>query len=82
MDRWKQLLANLEGQAVSATERFSGGDTAELLTRGGQKESTYRGAQGLDADLVERIEKMYGFDKPLAQTLRRNARQLRHLRFR
>ncbi len=61
----EQLLANLEGQAVSATERFSGGDTAELLTRGGQKESTYRGAQGLDADLVERIEKMYGFDKPL-----------------
>jgi microcin C transport system permease protein len=30
-----------------------------------QEESTYRGAQGLDAELVARIEKMYGFDKPL-----------------
>ena len=63
----EQFLANMEGQAVDATERFSGGETAELLTRGSQKENTYRGAQGLDTELVARIEKMYGFDKPLHQ---------------
>jgi microcin C transport system permease protein len=30
-------------------------------------ESTYRGAQGLDPDLILRIEKMYGFDKPASE---------------
>ena len=63
----EQFLATLEGQAVSATERFSGSATGELITSGSETEHTYRGAQGLDADLVARIEKMYGFDQPLHQ---------------
>jgi microcin C transport system permease protein len=63
----EQLLAKLEGQQVSATERFAGGSSAELIVRGQQDGKTYRGAQGLDADLVARIEKMYGFDKPIHQ---------------
>lgn len=60
----EQLIAKLEGQQVSATARFAG-SSAELLKVSGEKESTYRGAQGLDPDLIARIEKMYGFDKPL-----------------
>ena len=63
----EQFIAKLEGQQVSATERFSGSGSAELATRGRQNESTYRGAQGLDPALIARIEKMYGFDKPLHQ---------------
>jgi microcin C transport system permease protein len=61
----EQFIARMEGQGVAATERFAGGDTAELLAPKDQGESTYRGAQGLDPELIERIEKMYGFDKPL-----------------
>jgi len=61
----EQLIAKLEGQQVSATERFAGSTTAELMSGGRQQESSYRGAQGLDPELVARIEKMYGFDKPI-----------------
>ncbi len=61
----EQLIARMEGMQVGATERFAGGKTAELMARGERGESTYRGAQGLDPELISRIEKMYGFDKPL-----------------
>jgi microcin C transport system permease protein len=61
----EQFIAKLEGQQVAATERFAGTQQAELLSRTGQEESTYRGAQGLDPALIARIEKMYGFDKSL-----------------
>jgi microcin C transport system permease protein len=60
----EQLIAKLQGQQVGATERFSGSGSAEL-SKGGGKENLYRGAQGLDPELVARIEKMYGFDKPI-----------------
>ena len=63
----EQFIAKLEGQQVSATERFSGSGSTELMPRGRRNESNYRGAQGLDPALIARIEKMYGFDKPLHQ---------------
>ena len=58
----EQMIAKLEGfDAASggATGRISGGG-GEVAVAG----SSYRGAQGLDPDLVAEIEKMYGFDKP------------------
>ncbi len=58
----EQMIAKLEGfdaAAGGATGRISGGG-AEVATAG----SNYRGAQGLDPELVKEIEKMYGFDKP------------------
>src|SRR5690606_25908320 len=58
----EQMIAKLEGfdaAAGGATGRISGGG-AEVATAG----SNYRGAQGLDPELVAEIEKMYGFDKP------------------
>lgn len=61
----EQLIAKMEGQGVAATERFAGGDTAELMQAPKGEQGTYRGAQGLDPELIERIEKMYGFDKPM-----------------
>ena len=57
----EQMIAKLQGDAVSATERLSGG--GEVIT--GQTSATsessskYRGAQGLAPELVGEIERMY-----------------------
>ena len=63
----EQMIAQLQGEAVSATERLSGGgeDVKNLKSAVSDKPSKYRGAQGLAPELVEEIERMYGFDKPL-----------------
>jgi len=67
----EQMLAQIKGDAVSATARISGqGDagTASGQQSTGQSNSStnnrYRGSQGLDPDIIARVEKMYGFDKP------------------
>src|SRR5947207_3191097 len=54
----------------TATEGFSGSASGgELMQRPQQNEgsggSTYRGARGLPKELIQRIERMYGFDKPV-----------------
>jgi len=54
----EQMIAKLEG-FDGATSRIAGGG-AEVSVAG----SNYRGAQGLDPELVGEIERMYGFDKP------------------
>ena len=63
----EQMIAQLQGEAVSATERLSGGGEDVKGQRGAvsDKPSKYRGSQGLAPELVEEIERMYGFDKPL-----------------
>ena len=63
----EQMIAKLQGEAVSATERLSGGgeDVKGQKRAVSDKSSKYRGAQGLEPELVEEIEKMYGFDKPV-----------------
>ncbi|MDN5514787.1 MAG: microcin C ABC transporter permease YejB [Pseudomonas sp.] len=53
----EQMIAKLEG-FDGATSRIAGGG-AEVSVAG----SNYRGAQGLDPQLIAEIEKMYGFDK-------------------
>lgn len=61
----EQMIAKLEGfdaAAGGATGRISGGG-AEVASGS----INYRGAQGLDPDLVAEIEHMYGFDKPPAE---------------
>lgn len=61
----EQALANLSGQNTGALERVTGsegGDFAGQQTQGGS--SGYRGSQGLPPELVERIERQFGFDKP------------------
>ena len=57
----EQMIAKLEGfdsVAGGATGRISGGG---METASGS--SQYRGAQGLDPELIAEIERMYGFDK-------------------
>lgn len=60
----EQMIAKLEGldqHAGGATGRIGG--SAEISSSNGQ----YRGAQGLDPELVAQIERMYGFDKPASE---------------
>ncbi len=63
----EQMIAKLQGEGVSATERLSGGgeDVKGQKKAVSEKTSKYRGAQGLAPELVEEIEQMYGFDKPV-----------------
>ena len=63
----EQMIAKLQGEAVSATERLSGGgeDVKGQKKAISETTSKYRGAQGLAPELVTEIELMYGFDKPI-----------------
>ncbi len=51
-----------------ATSRISGSGGSDFAAKGdiqiGKFDSIYRGARGLDPEIVERIKVMYGFDKP------------------
>ena len=65
----EQMLSQIQGTASNATDRISGNvsDTSSRIqtdTSGGGA-GTYRGARGLPKELIERIETMYGFDKPI-----------------
>ena len=67
----ERLVAQLTRDQMDATARFAGGggemgaSAAALSATGGQTTNqTYRGARGLDPELIAEIEKMYGFDKP------------------
>ena len=64
----EQMIARLEATGESATVRVAGSEKAELKSsagRGSGEAGSYRGAQGLDPELVAEIEKLYGFDQPL-----------------
>ncbi len=71
----ERVLAQLSGEDIQATARISGsaqGETSSgTATRQASTDSSgaskYRGARGLDPDLVREIERMYGFDKPAWQ---------------
>ena len=68
----EQMIAQMTGTAVESTARFSGGGEGETLefnrdNSTSVNDSKYRGAQGLDPDIIKEIEKMYGMDKPAHQ---------------
>ncbi len=65
----EQMLSQIQGTASNATDRVTGNvsDTSNRIqtdTSGGGA-GTYRGARGLPKELIERVEKMYGFDRPV-----------------
>ena len=60
----EQTLAKLQGLDTSVQNRMGGGVSVEVSPTSGSSDSSYRGAQGLDPELVKEIEKLYGFDKP------------------
>lgn len=70
----EQIIAKIQGNAVDATARVTGGgsDLSQdslgdqlQLGQGGGFESKYRGARGLSPELIAEIEAMVGFDKPI-----------------
>src|ERR1043166_1538021 len=65
------VIAQIRGQNVDATARVSGsaagetaGGGAPARNTGGGETSKYRGARGLDPDLIKQLEKQFGFDQP------------------
>jgi microcin C transport system permease protein len=66
----EQLIAQMQGQGVEATARITGAGSETGSDERRQNaavstgESRYRGAQGLDPELIADLEKLYGFDKP------------------
>ena len=65
----EQMIAQMTGTAVESTARFSGGGEGELnssfdASSFDDDDSKYRGAQGLDPDIIKEIEVMYGMNKP------------------
>ena len=70
----EQLIATFEGTAVDVTARISGAGPGETLPAkragaaggaGTEMTSKYRGAQGLDPELIRELERQFGFDKPM-----------------
>jgi microcin C transport system permease protein len=66
----ERLIAQITGDAVQATARFSGG-SGEMSAPSGAGPSggeatpgPYRGARGLDPEFIKELEHLYGFDKP------------------
>ncbi len=64
----ERAIAQIQGHGVESTARFTGtaggesGEAARYLQSSGDQ--SYRGARGLPPDLVEELERMYGFDRP------------------
>jgi microcin C transport system permease protein len=68
----EQMIAELQGTGGDVTGRFAGTGAGEAGEGAGKAApaasgdlvSKYRGARGLEPELIEQIEKLYGFDKP------------------
>ncbi len=70
----EQAIAQIKGTAVAATARVGGATRSELVAEGlveaarraGTEAnlSKYRGARGLDPELIAELERLYGFDQP------------------
>ncbi|MDA1097748.1 MAG: microcin C ABC transporter permease YejB [Proteobacteria bacterium] len=67
----EQVIAQLTGTAVEATSRVSGGGAEvgreqQMASQGADAavSSKYRGAQGLDPELIKDLERQFGLDKP------------------
>ena len=57
----EQIIAQMEDGAAGATDRFTGsGDDSNNQSENNE----YKGARGLPPELIEDLEKQFGFDKP------------------
>lgn len=66
----EKMMAELRGLEGGAGSQFAGTSADFAATNSGSGDSSqYRGSQGLPPELIERIEKMYGFDKPAHERL-------------
>ena len=60
----EQMIAQIKGTAVSVTEPIVGSSSDFSSKQGTDDDGSYRGARGLDPNIIKEIERMYGFDKP------------------
>ncbi len=74
----EQMIAKIQGLSTNSTDRFSssgGGElagTVDKMQQAGKAtpaQSKYRGAQGVDPELIKDLEKQFGFDKPASERL-------------
>ena len=67
----EQVIAQIKGTATSATARITGpsgdagsGSQQDVSGRSGGEQSQYRGARGLDPELIGQLQRQFGFDRP------------------
>ncbi len=67
----EQIVAKIQGTAVEATARFSGGGETTQNNQSVRPQeasaanSRYPGAAGVDPELIKELEHQFGFDEPL-----------------
>ena len=61
----EQTIANITGTGVGAVDRVTRDTSENVVQSSSSSDSRYRGAQGLDPDFIARLEKRFGFDKPV-----------------
>jgi microcin C transport system permease protein len=87
----EQAIAEIKGNAVNVTARFTGGlgeqarpqdaQTPGAPATQAENQSRYRGARGVDPQIIRQIEQQYGFDKPLVTRFFLTMRDFLLLRF-
>ncbi|MDW7710396.1 MAG: microcin C ABC transporter permease YejB [Deferrisomatales bacterium] len=66
----EQMIAQIKGHGVEATARVSGAGQEDVAVRSqappgtGESPSKYRGARGLPPEIIQEIERQFGFDRP------------------
>jgi microcin C transport system permease protein len=60
----ERIMAQLQGLDAGATARFSGGAGDLGAAQAQAADTGYRGAQGLDQQLIEELNRQFGFDRP------------------
>jgi len=60
----EQVLAQLDGIDSQSSTRIGSAEQSDLQNSGNTSNSDYRGAQGIDPELIQEIERQFGFDKP------------------
>ena len=61
----EQAIARYQGIESGNSTRIASGTQSEIKQN--SKTGKYRGAQGVDPEYIETLEKLYGFDKPLGE---------------
>ncbi|MDP7449903.1 MAG: ABC transporter permease subunit, partial [Candidatus Latescibacteria bacterium] len=63
----EQVIARMQGHDGGAADRVTGGGAGEVMAAdlgGMEANARYRGARGVDPELIRELEALYGFDKP------------------
>jgi len=63
----EQLIFQLEGHDAQGSTSRVGGGGGDIGASTQADTSSYRGRQGLDEDIIDKLNKQYGFDKPLSE---------------